>query len=340
MKKRNVIIISVLVVLVILLTSYIVIEKVQSRITNNPPGTLGNTPGNLQNGGLFCEDDGIVYFSNPYDGGSLYSMNSDETNIKKVLNGNTQFINSAGKFLYYYDAGSTSGDGLGYVFNSAGFFRYQKKSKTNPKYIKRSLGTSLALIDNYLYYQTYETGNHMSLYKTKIDGSDEQVLSNDDINPSCVTTGGFLYSQPNSNMHLQYWNTVSDSTSEILLEDVYQPVIDGNFVYYIDVHNNYGISRADLATGSVTQLIDGRVDCFNIANGIIYYQTCGDEYCLKSANADGSNVTVIKPGVYHNINITSNYVYFKDFYTDTPIYKIPLGGNSVSSFDAAKEAVK
>lgn len=340
MKKRNIIIMSSLAFLVILLTAYIVIAKLQSRIGVNPPGTLGNTPGNLQNGGLFCEDDGIVYFSNPYDGGSIYSMKPDETNIKKVVQGNAQYINSAGNFLYYYDAGSTSGDGLGFVFNSSGFFRCQKKSNANPKYIKKSLGTSLALIDNYVYYQTYNTDNHMSLYKTKIDDSDEKLLSNDDVNPCCVFQGGFFYSQPNSNMHLQRWDSGSDSSSEVLMEDVYQPIVDGNYVYYIDVHNNYGISRVDLASRSVTQLIDGRVDCFNIANGIIYYQTSGDEYCLKSAYTDGSNVTVISPGVYHNINITSNYVYFYDFNSDTPIYRIPLGGNNVSSFDAAKEAVK
>ena len=33
-------------------------------IPMNPEGTVGNTAGNLNNGGLFCEYDGKVYFSN------------------------------------------------------------------------------------------------------------------------------------------------------------------------------------------------------------------------------------------------------------------------------------
>ena len=33
----------------------------------------GNTAGNLYNGGLFCEYNGVIYFSNPNDNGRLYS---------------------------------------------------------------------------------------------------------------------------------------------------------------------------------------------------------------------------------------------------------------------------
>ena len=50
----------------------------------NPPGTVGNTAGNLYNSGLFCEYDGTVYFSNAADNGALYSMNVDETEVKKL----------------------------------------------------------------------------------------------------------------------------------------------------------------------------------------------------------------------------------------------------------------
>lgn len=338
-KQKN-IIVPILIVLVIILTTSAFLYKFFNRIKDNPAGTLGNTAGNLQNGGLFCEDDGVVYFSNPYDGGSLYAMNADESNIKKLTTGDIQFINSAGKYLYYYNSCAGTGKGLGYLFDSAGFFRYKKNSSANPVYMKKSQGISLSLIDNYLYYETYSSSNHLSLYKMKIDGTDETKLSDEDINPSCVSSSAFFYSQPDVNMHLQYWDTLSDTNTELLAEDVAKPVIYGNYVYYIDVHNNYGISRADIATGDVTPIIDGRVDCFNIADNVIYYQTSGDEYALKSASIDGSNVALILPGVYHNINVTSQYVYFQEYNAQTPMYKLPLGSTGVSNFDAAQQAVK
>ena len=34
------------------------------RIVTSTPGMVGNTAGNLYNLGLFCESDGMIYFSN------------------------------------------------------------------------------------------------------------------------------------------------------------------------------------------------------------------------------------------------------------------------------------
>ena len=65
---------------------------------------MGNTAGNVNNGGYFCEYDGVVYFSNPYDGGSLYSMSPDETNLKKLISAKVSNINAGGRYLFYYQA--------------------------------------------------------------------------------------------------------------------------------------------------------------------------------------------------------------------------------------------
>lgn len=42
----------------------------------------GNSAGNLYNGGLFCESNGTVFFSNPSDNHRLYSMNPDGSDMK------------------------------------------------------------------------------------------------------------------------------------------------------------------------------------------------------------------------------------------------------------------
>ena len=57
---------------------------VGDRIPDNPPETVGNTAGNLNNSGYFCEYDGTVYFANAYDSNTLYSMDPSEQNIKKL----------------------------------------------------------------------------------------------------------------------------------------------------------------------------------------------------------------------------------------------------------------
>ena len=50
---RTILIAAIPIVLFAALFAYSFISK---RVPENPPGTMGNTAGNLNNGGLFCED--------------------------------------------------------------------------------------------------------------------------------------------------------------------------------------------------------------------------------------------------------------------------------------------
>ena len=63
--------------------------------------TTGNTSGNLLNGGLFCENEGKIYFANPYDENKLYCMDNDLSNAKKLIDDRASYINSAGGYIFY-----------------------------------------------------------------------------------------------------------------------------------------------------------------------------------------------------------------------------------------------
>ena len=64
-------------------------------------GTTGNTSTNLLNGGLFAKSGDTIYFANPYDQNSLYSMDTGLKHIKKVYNDYTSYINAAGDYVFY-----------------------------------------------------------------------------------------------------------------------------------------------------------------------------------------------------------------------------------------------
>ena len=46
--------------------------------------TTGNTSTNLLNGGLFAKSGDTIYFANPYDQNSLYSMDTELKHVKKL----------------------------------------------------------------------------------------------------------------------------------------------------------------------------------------------------------------------------------------------------------------
>ena len=66
--KNNTKFIILIGIVVLMLVASSVITYFKERVPANDISVTGNTAGNLNNGGLFAENDGKVYFSN--DGGA------------------------------------------------------------------------------------------------------------------------------------------------------------------------------------------------------------------------------------------------------------------------------
>ena len=323
--------------LAVLLLVLTLLFLVNNRVTMNPPGTVGNTAGNLNNSGYFCEYNGMVYFANSYDNGSLYSMTTDEQNMKKINNLTVRNILAGGDSLYYFTSGGEGDAGLGTV-RSVKSFNRSKLNGNNTIGLTREIVLSGQLVDNYLYLLTGD-GEQVALVKLKIDKSEETVLADYEINPACVNNGTIYYNGTQSNHYLYSLNTANNSIQEVWNGNLWNPIVQGDYVYYMDVAENYRLCRYSLSQASVEVLTEDRVDCFNVGNGYIYYQSVGENAALKCMHTDGSNVITVALGVYNNINMTSQYVYFQEFRNDTATYHARLGSAAYSTFDAAKAVV-
>ena len=132
--KKNIIIVCAV---VFVLAALFTIAILTGKIPMNDPYTVGNTAGNLNNGGLFCESDGRVYFANAYDNNALYSMNADETDVVKLNSNSVASINAGGDYLYYYMESGTNGKGLGFMGRTAGIYRSEKTGRTYPVWTGR-----------------------------------------------------------------------------------------------------------------------------------------------------------------------------------------------------------
>ena len=141
-------------VIVLFLIGSAILSYLSGRVPANDISVTGNTAGNLNNGGLFAESEGRVYFSNAYDGGCLYSMNSDETDLKKLGSSSVNSINVGGRFLYYYLDSAAGGTGLGYVVRTYGVYRSTLEGK-DVTCLDRNAAVTMQLSGDYLYYQRY-----------------------------------------------------------------------------------------------------------------------------------------------------------------------------------------
>ncbi len=323
--------ILIITVLVALFAALILAGWYFGRIPPNPPGTVGNTAGNINNAGLFCESEGMVYFSNPRDGGSLYSMTVDEQNITKLGNSTVRNILAGGNYLYYFQTTASGESGLGYVRSRNSFNRCLKSGKDATSMVT-DVVVSGQLVGDYLYLLTAGDPTPV-FYKMKTDRSDKQVLAEYQVNPACARDGVIYYNGTQSNHYLYTLSTNGDTVSELWEGNLWYPCLDGSYIYYLDVANDYRLCRYDLNQQVIQVLTNDRVDCFNVGGGFVYYQrNSATSPALMMMGADGSNPTVVAEGNYTNINMTSRYVYFQEFGEDSSLYHCPLGGSGYNAF--------
>ena len=304
MKRKVITILSILCIAALCVGTAVAISS-SHKIKLNPDYVVGNTAGNLYNGGTFCEDDEYVYFSNAYDNGALYRMRPDESDMKKLVSTQVSSINSGGDYLYYYQQSIGSGEGFGYMFNATGIYRVSKKNPAKNTCLDKIYGSNVVLSGNSLYYNiSAENGTFLMAKST--DGKSSQTILTNPILPACVDNNTLYYQNTKTDLHLMAVNTLTNQVFQVSSEDIYT-------LYGIDIHNNYALIRMDLTTGEKTTLDDTRTDMLNASPQYIYYQTSGDTPQFKRISKDGSYMEVIADGAYNTIQTTSKYVYFLKF---------------------------
>ncbi len=327
-KNTKAILICVLVLIVVLIL--IVVNMFLNRVTMNPEGTIGNTAGNLNNGGLFCEYDGYVYFSNVNDDGSLYRMRPDESEKEKLLDVQPGNILAGGDYLYYFQYGVSGEMGLGNIRSSHDFHRADLDGD-NIVSLETDVVVTGQLVDNYLYL-LIAGDKHPTFRKVKIDKSERIDLAQYVVNPACAKDGLIYYNGTEKDHYLYTLNTSNHGITELWAGDIWFPTIDGDYIYFIDVAKDYRLCRYVMSSEIIEVLTEERIECFNVGNGYVYYQVASETNpMLKMMSTDGSNVTTIAEGDFTNINMTSRYVYFQKFDEEDTMYHSPIGSTTYSS---------
>lgn len=315
---------------VLLLAALGVLAFFSGRIPMNPADTVGNTAGNLNNGGLFCEHNGTVYFSNASDNGVLYAMNSDETNVRQLNQLKVRNILAGGKFLYFFQTDAVSNSVFTQIQGKGAFNRCDLKGKKITM-LTRDVVVTGQLAGNYLYLLTANNPG-IRFYKLKIDKSEQVDLADYNINPASVSNGLIYYNGTRQDHYLYTLNTATDVAAEVWRGNLWYPVAEGDFVYYLDVEGNYRLCRYSLSRNEIQILTRDRVDCFNVGGGYIYYQKNGSEPQLRCMRTDGTDNFALADGNYTNINMTSGYVYFQEYGDESQTYHSPLGSSGYDVF--------
>lgn len=332
-KKTGIIIAAAAVILIIifLAANYLFIRV---KLYDDPQ-TSGNSGGNLNNGGLFCEDDGQIFFSNIADDGKLYVMSSDLTDIKKVYDDNASYINAAGRYIFYTRRNDRLGSESGFLsFSNTGLYRLKKNGKGLGR-LYDDPTQAACLYGNYVYYQHYDKKKGLLLYKAKIDSSEDTLMLEEGVMPCSIDTNMIYCSGENGDHAIYGLSINTGDKTKIYDGNCYLVTANGNYLYYIDMNADYSLARVEKNGENPEILVDSHIATYNITedgNRIYYQVDDGEENGLYACSTDNKEPELLQPGNYNYLHLTSDYLFFET-YDQSQMYVMSLSGQKIEEFN-------
>lgn len=225
--------------------------------------SLGNTFGNIANGGGFAAKNNLIYYSNYKDNNRLYRMNMDGSNRKKLSDDSAVDISVVGGRIYYVSfpekglysvktdgtdkrtlytgqagALNVTGGRIYYCDVDDGYRLYSMKTDgTNRKKLSDDWIHELLVEGDRIYYTIYNESRH--IYTMKTDGTGRKKLNNDDA--LCLQLGnGRLYYFVVEGGERGIYSIKTDGTDRRthLVKHVQAMHVCGDDIYYIDFYTN------------------------------------------------------------------------------------------------------
>jgi len=279
-----------------------------------PSGSVGNSYGNIVNGGFAAYNDGWVYY-NSFDNKCFYKMREDGTEKTKLADQSACYINVADGWIYYcyYKDYRNTAEKEG-----SGIFRMRTDGSENTRIADDIVAVCMNVSGEWIYY--IESGG---VYKTRLDGSEKTRVTDGNINYINVD-GDWIYYTAGINGDLCKIRT--DGTGKTLLrlmDDVFYSgyiITAGDWIYYMphafdDTFSIYKI-RTD---GTENTLVISWNDIwgidFNIADGWIYYTGWCDEtnsHPIHKMRLDGSEKTRLSEHDAGAINIAGGWIIYAE----------------------------
>lgn len=288
----------------------------------------GNTTGNLNNNGLFCEYDGTIYFSNPSDQGCLYAMNPDCTDIRRLNTDCVQSINVDENHIYYLRT-KIAAPGVASILQGHvhAVIRTDKKG-AGSRVLYDSPAGVVNLCGNYVYYQHYSNADAFSFYRVRIDGQENQCISKNGYFPASVHDGNIYFVNVGDDHNIYRYSPSNGAIALYMEANAYMVDMQGNYMYYIDLSSGYRLVRinvSNLEKEYLTSSREGKCIRYNVYGDKIFYALEGSNSALYRMNADTSDRVLLYEGNITSINCTSKYTFFQLFGSDM-LMRVPTSG--------------
>lgn len=294
----------------------------------------GSTSGNISNGGLFCgyegyvyyrseadgwaltrakpdgsgrerisEDipsfinvlDGWIYYSNFSDGHKLYKIRTDGTERTRLTNCMTRSVTVTGNVIYYINWDNRDEETVNMLMSIG-------TDGTNNIRLADIPFSSVVTDGEYIYGESPVGGSIFPVFKMNMDGKSIKQLTEGQYAHFINVTGRYIFYWSVNEYRLRRMNR--DGTDNVVITDFNVDYVnaDDDYVYFLNVSDNYNIYRADHDGSGLLKLSDIKADepgmpsynptALHVIDGYVFYRAFDSE-------ETGDALFVIPPGSVH-----------------------------------------
>lgn len=325
------------IVIFLAIVALFVFFNFQARIKPyDDPTTTGNTSTNLLNGGLFTQSDGRIYFANPYDQNSLYSMDMNLKKVKKVYEDYVSYLNAAGDYIFYTrrnDKKGNNGDAI-LSLSTTGLYRIKTKG-TGLGQLYRNPTQTVNLLGNEVYYQHYDDQKGLQLFRIGIDGKKDTMLLDEGASPTAIIDNTIYYTGMDSDHNIHSMST-DGSNEKVICEGNFTGLSYSNgALYCMDMDNDYTLCQLELDGSNLVHLTQERIATYNISEDgeTIYYQLDNNtDNGLYALDATSGTQTLLLEGNYNYLHVISDYLFFEE-YDGSKAYVMNISTEEIQDFN-------
>ncbi len=277
--------------------------------SNRNDNKIGNTSINLLNGGYFAEQAGTIFFAN-IDGTKIYMKPNTNDSVSIVYKTDKRIsnLNVIGRYIYCNETAS-------------GTVSIVKVDRiTGEGTILKTGVSSYLFVDNKYIYYSEGTSSNSSIYKMKLDGTNNTKITDAKYSFFNVNGNNLYFIDPADK------DKVMDLTTNKVSDTIivgYKTAFYGNKIFENRQYGNSSFGTRPIDLYYISEIKNekaikipntNKVEAFTIANNRLYYskEETTDKTNLYSCNFDGSDEKLIAEyaDAIMLYDVSDGYIYY------------------------------
>ncbi len=306
---RNLILLAAIGLL--LIAAYAIYEQRAHQSTDS--ADIGNTVGNIANGGFVLQMNDKIFYLNWQDENRLYSMNLDGSERKQLTKESVDTMNGLDGWIYYTNFSDQS---KLYKIRADG----AKRSCIYPWQVD-----ALNICGEWLYFTNLS--DLRQIYKLKTDGSHETQLNQDESRNVLVAAGWIYYN--NSTDADCLYRIRLDGKERTKLTDFNPGIfwLEGNQVYFCNAADDGKLYTMSVEGKEIRLFSAEQAGYLNFDQEYFYYTNLKTGGQLYRMGKEGGNPEKLSDLLPFTISLTQDYLVIVDFWDSDQLIFLRKNGS-------------